>query len=45
MSRARVAFIFILALMLASPLAARAQQYRIGFVSAITGPVVGGEGP
>ncbi len=38
MSRARVAFIFILALMLASPLAAGAQEYRIGFVSAITGP-------
>jgi len=38
MSRARVAFIFILALMLVSPLAAGAQEYRIGFVSAITGP-------
>src|SRR3989304_2596015 len=38
MSRTRVAFIFILALMLASPLAAGAQEYRIGFVSAITGP-------
>lgn len=38
MNRARVAFIFILALMLASPLAAGAQEYRIGFVSAITGP-------
>ena len=38
MSRARVAFIFILAFMLASPLAAGAQEYRIGFVSAITGP-------
>ena len=37
MSRARVAFIFILALMLVSPLAAGAQEYRIGFVSAITG--------
>src|SRR3989304_3650480 len=33
MSRARVAFIFILALMLALPLAAGAQEYRIGFVS------------
>ena len=38
MSRARVAFIFILALMLAAPLVAGAQEYRIGFVSAITGP-------
>ncbi len=38
MSRTRVALIFILALMLASPLAAGAQEYRIGFVSAITGP-------
>lgn len=38
MSRARVALIFILALMLAAPLAAGAQEYRIGFVSAITGP-------
>ncbi|MBI3031442.1 MAG: ABC transporter substrate-binding protein [Candidatus Rokubacteria bacterium] len=37
MSRARVAFIFILALTLASPLTAEAQEYRIGFVSAITG--------
>ena len=37
MIRARVAFIFILALMLVSPLAAGAQEYRIGFVSAITG--------
>ncbi|MEK6666520.1 MAG: ABC transporter substrate-binding protein, partial [candidate division NC10 bacterium] len=38
MSRARVAFIFILALTLALPLAAGAQEYRIGFISAITGP-------
>lgn len=38
MSRARVALIFILALTLAWPLAAGAQEYRIGFVSAITGP-------
>lgn len=38
MSRARVALIFILALMLALPLVAGAQEYRIGFVSAITGP-------
>jgi len=38
MSRARVAFIFLLALMLVSPLAAGAQEYRIGFISAITGP-------
>ncbi len=38
MSRARIALIFILALVLASPLAAGAQEYRIGFVSAITGP-------
>lgn len=38
MSRARVALILILALMLVSPLAAGAQEYRIGFVSAITGP-------
>lgn len=38
MSRTRVALIFILALTLASPLAAGAQEYRIGFVSAITGP-------
>src|SRR3989304_7959280 len=37
MSRARVAFIFLLALMLVSPLAAGAQEYRIGFVAAITG--------
>lgn len=38
MSRARIALIFLLALVLASPLAAGAQEYRIGFVSAITGP-------
>jgi len=38
MSRTRIVLIFILALMLASPLAAGAQEYRIGFVSAITGP-------
>ena len=38
MSRTRVVLIFILALTLASPLAAGAQEYRIGFISAITGP-------
>ena len=38
MSRTRIVLIFILALTLASPLAAGAQEYRIGFVSAITGP-------
>ncbi|KRT65303.1 MAG: Extracellular ligand-binding receptor, partial [Candidatus Rokubacteria bacterium CSP1-6] len=38
MSRTRIVLIFILALTLASPLAAGAQEYRIGFISAITGP-------
>ncbi|MFZ1061272.1 MAG: ABC transporter substrate-binding protein [Candidatus Rokuibacteriota bacterium] len=38
MSRTRIVLIFLLALMLASPLAAGAQEYRIGFISAITGP-------
>ncbi len=38
MSRTRIVLIFLLALTLASPLAAGAQEYRIGFVSAITGP-------
>src|SRR3972149_3861450 len=38
MNRTRVAFIFLLALMLVSPLAAGAKESRIGFVPAITGP-------
>lgn len=38
MSRTRVALIFMLALTLALPLGAMAQEYRIGFVAAITGP-------
>jgi branched-chain amino acid transport system substrate-binding protein len=38
MSRMRVALTSVLALVLASPTAAGGQDYRIGFVSAITGP-------
>ncbi len=38
MNRSRVALIVVLALTLTLPLGAAAQEYRIGFVSAITGP-------
>jgi branched-chain amino acid transport system substrate-binding protein len=45
MSQARVASILLSALVLVSPLAARAQEYRVGFVSAITGPASSLGGP
>jgi branched-chain amino acid transport system substrate-binding protein len=38
MSQVRVALILVFALVLVLPLAAGAQEYRVGFVSAITGP-------